>query len=423
VANISTNAARGLPELQQHAWRDRPLLVVGGGPSLADYLPMLQALRPDCDVLAINGAYKHLADIGIGSNYFVMIDSREADLVHAERPLVATHHLLASQVHPKVFDALAGYGVTLFHLGTDTAREAIGATFSHLAAPIGMASVHAVYVGAALGYRQMYLFGYDFSHGAASRYAFDQPMNQADDTLTITLNGRTFTTTLAMARTAEQFANAVTPLMRQMEDVGGLSLTVCADGLLSAMIAAVNAPATAEREQAKYERMWQQDAYRKVSPGLDDAERALTELHMPSGSTIADLGCGTGRAAKWFETQGHHAIGVDIAANGLEEDVPFAQCALWDLEIDVSYGFCVDVLEHIPTERVRDTLRAIRDSVSVACYLNIDTIPDSMGLLIGERLHMTVMGAESWHELLREFWPTVERLPSNDRQAVFVCRR
>jgi hypothetical protein len=425
VENVRASTARGLPELQQQSWTDRPLLIVAGGPSLHDYLPILKGFRPDCDILAINGAYKFLRSIGIDPEHFLLIDSRPENVVHVDSPHESTNHCLASQVHPKVFEALRDYDITLFHLGTEAAYEALKGTGEHTfsAGPIGMASVHAIYLGAALGYRTQFLFGYDFSHKAGETYAFDQPsvLNPNDGAFTVVLNGVRYQTTLALARTAEQFAKAITPIIKACD----LDVRMFSSGLLPEMLKVQMSPATEESERAKYERIWGYEAYRRVSPGFNDLDRALTLLDPPRVARIADLGCGTGRVVKALQERGYIAIGVDITSNALEEDVPFVRAALWDADSlpRVDYALCTDVLEHIPTERVRDTLKAIHGAVGVACYLNIDTIPDSFGVLIGEPLHMTVMGHEAWRAILKEFWSDVEPIEAGERQAVFICRK
>jgi hypothetical protein len=424
VANVRTNAARGLPELQQHEWTDKPLIVVAGGPSLHDYLPILKGFRPDCHVLAVNGAYKFLRAQGIDPEHFLLIDSRADNVIHVDSPSENTNHCLASQVHPRVFEALRDHEITLFHLGTDAAYEALKGTGEHTfsAGPIGMASIHAIYLGAALGYKTQFLFGYDFSHKAGQSYAFDQPMNKDDGSFEVVLNGVPYRTTLALARTAEQFAKAITPIIKACD----LDVRMFSSGLLPEMLKVAMSPATEDSERAKYEQIWNVGAYRTVSPGLEDVERAIALLDMPEAASVADFGCGTGRAAGYLAKAGYLAIGVDIASNCLEAtDVAFFRAPLWDMSSvpRVDYGICTDVLEHIPTERVRDTLREIHSKVDRACYLNIDTIPDSFGVNIGQALHLTVMSHESWEALLKEFWPHVEPIPAGDRQAVFICRK
>jgi hypothetical protein len=422
IENVRSNAVRGLPELQQQPWTDTPLIIVGGGPSLHHYLPILKGFRPDCHVLAVNGAYKFLRSQGVDPEHFLLIDSRPENVIHVDSPHEGTNHCLASQVHPRVFEALRDHDITLFHLGTEATYEALKGTGEHTfsSGPIGMASVHALYIGAALGYRTQLLFGYDFSHKAGQSYAFEQAMNKGDESFDVTLNGVTYKTTLALARTAEQFAKAITPIIKACD----LDVRLFSSGLLPEMLKVAMNPATAESERNKYEQIWALDSYRKVSPGLECVAEALTRLAPESGAKIADFGCGTGRAVRWLRARGFDAVGVDIAPNALEEDVPFVQCALWEADSlpSVDYGICTDVLEHIPTERVRDTLKAIHGAVGKACYLNIDTIPDSMGVNIGKTLHMTVMAWEQWEVLLKELWPHVESYPQ-ERQAVFVCRK
>jgi hypothetical protein len=422
IANIRANLKRGLPELKQHEYGDTPLAIVAGGPSLHDYLPLLRSFT-DAHVMSINGAYKFLRSKGIESNHFVLIDSRRENVTHVDSPGDANHYL-ASQVHPDVFDALRDHRVTMFHLATEAAIEAtkdLPDPKSYLTAPIGMASVHAIYIAAALGYSKLLLFGYDFSHKAGESYAFEQTMNKADQPFEVTLNGVSFRTTLALARTAEQFVKSISPLITACH----LDVRVLSNGLLPEIIKTSNERATEESERLKYEQMWEIDAYRKVSPGFEDLDRALALLKPASEATFADFGCGTGRVVKRLRDLGYWATGVDIAGNALEESVPFVQAALWDVQKlpRVDYALCTDVLEHIPTERVRDTLKAISGAVRVACYLNIDTIPDSFGVLIGKPLHMTVMPHEAWLELLKEFWPSVTAIESGPRQAVFVCSK
>lgn len=416
--NIRANSVRGLPELTQHPFVDTPLAIVGGGPSVTGYLPILKAIMNGGHVLSVNGAYKFLRERGIESDHFLLLDSRRDNLCHVDSPGDGTMHYLASQVHPACFDALSNHDVTLFHPGTDTAMEVMaGQDKDFLTAPIGMASVYAVYVAAALGYRNLFLFGYDFSHIGEDRYAFDQPMNRKDDVIDIHLNGQTFQTTTTLARTADQFVNSISPVMRACE----LNVKVMSKGLLSAMIDYSQNPATADSEREKYEQIWDIDAYHKVSPGLNYIEQAVEVLAIPRGSRVADFGCGTGRATKWLIDHGYDGIGIDIAGNALEEDVPFVQSALWNELPSVEYGFSTDVLEHIPPEKVRLTLQRIHDACSEGCYLNIDTIPDSFGVLVGKRLHLTVMSAEDWEYELKQIWGKVDAIYTDDKQAIFVC--
>lgn len=427
VANVRANLVRSLPFLAGNAEpRSEPLLIVGGGPSLESYLPLLRSLRGESHVLAVNGSYGYLRERGIEPELFMLMDSRAENLPLVANPCKTTQHYLATQVHPRVVDALDGYPVTLFNLGTRSAHEAhkaLGRTeITALQAPIGMASVHAVYLAAALGYRKIFLFGYDFSHADGARYAFNHPLSVDDGALEVHIDGRTFQTTVALARTAEQFFRAIGPLLHPPCE---LDVRLCSDGLLRAVLEHNLRRPTEESERAKYEAMWAVPAYRRVSPGLEFVGEAERLLGMMPGDSVADFGCGTGRCVTAFSAAGFDSVGVDIAPSAIEEPGVYIEAALWNAEAlpRVDWGFSCDVLEHIPTEKVDDTLKAIHQACRKGAYLNIDTIPDAFGVVIGQTLHETVMPGEWWQRKLEALWDSVERIrPDDPRQAVFVCK-
>lgn len=427
IGNITANLGRGLPMLRGLAEvQSKPIAIVGGGPSLAKYLPILQAIRNDVHILAVNGSYGYLKDKGIIPDRFVLIDSREQNLPLVADPCEMTRHYLATQVHPSVVDALKGYNVTLFNLGTRAAHDAhkrLGIKdITALTAPVGMASVHAVYLAATLGYRTVMLFGYDFSHAEGSSYAFDHPLDTGE-WIEVYIDGKTFRTTLALARTAEQFFRAINPLVQPPCE---LDVRLYSDGLLRAVLQHQLSVPAEQSERKKYEAMWSLPVYRKVAPGLESVDEAVELLGAQPGESIADFGCGTGRCVSAFIAKKLDGIGVDIASNALEESVPFVLASLWDAALlpSVDYGFSCDVLEHIPTAKVDETLAAIHGAVRKGCYLNIDTIPDSMGVLIGQTLHETVRPGEWWEAKLKAVWPSVQRIrPDDPRQAIFVCKR
>jgi hypothetical protein len=160
-----------------------------------------------------------------------------------------------------------------------------------------------------------------------------------------------------------------------------------------------------EREQAKYEKVWRNKAYRKTSPG----ERSVLDFldWYGKGGKLADLGCGTGRASlkmgHWFEiTLVDHASNCrDRAA----EKWPFYQQCLWELDIPKQdVGFCCDVMEHIPEEKVDLVLEKIREHCPKA-YLRIFLMKDN-GKFTDETLHMTVKPCAWWEEKIAKLWDT-----------------
>lgn len=176
----------------------------------------------------------------------------------------------------------------------------------------------------------------------------------------------------------------------------------------------------AQSEQAKYERMWEVSQYRSYSPG----EKTLPAIEglMKEGSSVADFGCGTGRAAQRLRSRGFDVTGIDFAQNCLDKDVDiaFKQACLWDLPSDMlfDYGFCTDVMEHIPPNKVNATLKCIHGATRAGTFFQIATFKDRFGEQIGERLHLSVQPAEVWESVLKKFWPQVTMI-SGGRDARF----
>jgi 2-polyprenyl-3-methyl-5-hydroxy-6-metoxy-1,4-benzoquinol methylase len=178
----------------------------------------------------------------------------------------------------------------------------------------------------------------------------------------------------------------------------------------------------AERE--KYRTMWAFDSYRERSPGLRFLADALKKLSPMPASSIVDLGCGTGRVSAELQRLGFDVTGVDIADNACTEFTgPFVTASLWSLPEDLGrfqYGFCADVLEHIPTERVAQTLASIAGHASTV-YFQIANFVCHEGDKIGEHLHLTVKPLAWWRTMLDEDW-IIEHAEAAPKHHVFVCR-
>ena len=166
------------------------------------------------------------------------------------------------------------------------------------------------------------------------------------------------------------------------------------------------------KEQQKYEKMWARPEYRERSPGMRVAQMAYD--WMKPGGTMVDFGCGTGRAAAWFASQGLTVTGFDIAANAMtEHDGDFVQGSLWDMPEfgTFDYGYCTDVMEHLPPEHVADAIKGIAERVKHGVFFQIALFECHMGDAIGEHLHLTVKPADWWVRLLKQHFSSVEVKP------------
>ena len=175
----------------------------------------------------------------------------------------------------------------------------------------------------------------------------------------------------------------------------------------------------ATSEKFKYERMWQHSVYRDNHVSVTHADFFIDHVSMPIGSTVFDIGCGSGVASRRFADRGMRPLCADIASNALDEsnsDLPFLRCEIWDIpgRLIIDYGFCRDMMEHIPPDHVNATLASIRSAVTKDVYFNISLREDVSGRLIGETLHLTVRPLEWWLDALNSHWSNVRVVSTNE---------
>lgn len=175
-------------------------------------------------------------------------------------------------------------------------------------------------------------------------------------------------------------------------------------------------------EKEKYLKCWAVDDYRKYSPGevnlpmFLEAYPAVAEED--KALDIVDWGCGTGRASLLLLDAGFDVTLVDFASNCLDEEVSDqvvseeASCEFNDrvnpfkfVEHDLSkkiklraqFGYCCDVMEHIPPDQVDDVLEVILEN-SRNVFFQICTTEDHFGKhpAINHPLHLSVHGYQWW---------------------------
>ena len=161
-----------------------------------------------------------------------------------------------------------------------------------------------------------------------------------------------------------------------------------------------------ESEKAKYDEIWSLDDYRKYSPGLENVERFMKILAPRSGSTVIDIGCGTGEAGLALEDYGLRVKWLDLSSAALDGSImakDFFQMPIWSnwsRPMGYDYGFCCDVMEHIPIEFVMLSLSRIISNCNTS-WLQICNLPDTFGAVYGKPLHLTVQPFTWWLERLR----------------------
>lgn len=163
-------------------------------------------------------------------------------------------------------------------------------------------------------------------------------------------------------------------------------------------------------EAEKYGKMWELDSYRKISPGEGLAQIFIDQARPKPGARVIDFGCGTGRGGLMLAILGKmHVTFVDFVRNCLDPEIREALTTQADmltfvkadleqpLPVVAEYGFCVDVLEHVPPDKVDQVL----DNILLAAqhvFFSIAMFEDVCGKAIGETLHLSVHPFEWWME-------------------------
>jgi hypothetical protein len=221
-----------------------------------------------------------------------------------------------------------------------------------------------------------------------------------------------------MRTQAERF-----PITAQALQQAGVALNVWGDGLLQHIW---QTPPEDLSERDKYVQMWRIDAYRAFSPGEVSADAFLALMQVEGDGPVIDFGCGTGRGGLSLARAGLDVMLTDFVSSARDQEalaLPFLE---WDLSrpcpLRAPYGYCCDVMEHIPPYQVEDVISSIMASAETV-FFQISTVPDAFGALIGQSLHLTVKPHEWWLGLFTYMGYSVQRAENLDNASRFIVKR
>lgn len=186
-------------------------------------------------------------------------------------------------------------------------------------------------------------------------------------------------------------------------------------------------------EREKYLKLWENPDYRAVAPGEALAMEFLSQAKPRRDSEVIDFGAGTGRGALMLALMGAMKVQMlDFAPNCLDpevrqacetqpERIKFMVCDLTKrVPVNAAYGYCTDVMEHIPREHVERVLRNVLGSAQHV-FFGIATRPDIMGETIGEELHLTVEPLAWWVKQLTALGAVVHWTKEWDGECAIYC--
>ena len=391
-------------------------LLCGSGPSIRQDLNTIRDMqRAGAKVFALNNCANLLNSVGITPDYQVILDARKetADLIG-----YAKEHLFASQVHPSLFEKVPSAKLWQLDVGPETdnllpenypAHALIGG-----AASVGNTATCLVY---AMGYRTLHCFGYDSSHKDGLSHAVHQRINDGDPCAYVDFNGKTYLCSLTMKMQAEKFQQTASDLK-----VLGCTIHVHGEGLLPDMY---HAPKEVLGEADKYSQVWMHPDYREISPGEHSVPVFLEWAKPESGATVVDFGCGTGRASIRLHDLGFGVRLVDITTNSRDKEAMGFSFTQADLSLPMhvrgDYGYCADVMEHLPPEQVKSAIYNIMQCAS-AVFFQISRVHDNFGT-VDHPLHLTVRPHAWWVSVFTSMGFKVSEARENRDHSQFLIRK
>ncbi len=399
IEHIRSCLARGLPAMQPHQPpKDRPLVILASGPSGPAALDSIQNSGYEFDLMALNGAYNVALAGGHVPTYYAQLDARAVNVNFLADPRKETKFLLASQVHPDVFEAVADYDVTVFHLNTPACRETVPPPAVFFGGNAGTIGSSALALACELGYRHLILLGYDSSlarNGAShSRY---QPQNADQLLLDVWLDDRQYWTTPALADQVMTFFEWTNVLH---ETYPGLVIDGKGEGLFYDWIANnQNLPAeSTAAEAAKY-----QDAYKDPGYRMSVHRRALVRdvLNACKGRSLLDVGTGRGETLIEGREAGFTLVhGTETVPALLTKDVVLALLPTLPAS-DRAYDTvtCFEVLEHLLPKDVVPALKELARVAREWLVVSVCVNPDYVG---GVNLHPSARSEEAWLQTFQE---------------------
>jgi hypothetical protein len=224
---------RGLHPFCEFPEHDKTLVIVGNGPSLKTQIRAIRDRKARGGVImTVQGADKFLLSKGVVPDFVALLDGCDG-MERYIQPDRRISYLVASIVHPGVFDALDGCPVILWHADMGRGEhDFMQETFPDRpwcmiggGCTIGLRCINLGYL---MGFRKMHVYGMDSSidrgHYAAEAEALTGVRATEFD---VVCAGRTFKVVPYLAQQAQDFSD----LMRKTF-AGKIDIIAHGDGLI-----------------------------------------------------------------------------------------------------------------------------------------------------------------------------------------------
>jgi len=236
--NVRANVQRDLPWFTGFGPVKKIAVLVGGAPSMRDNVAQIKAHKArGASIVSVNNAWRFLVENGITPDAHVMLDARAENAAFVDGAPETTRYFIASQCHPSVFDALDGKDVVLWHNGfgdNEVLREILqpwwegpNARPCILVPGGGTVGLRALWLLALSGFKTVHVYGLDSSYDGDQHHAYAQPLNDAEQRISVQMRDKVYFCARWMIRQANEFRWHWTDLERE-----GVRLFVHGRGLL-----------------------------------------------------------------------------------------------------------------------------------------------------------------------------------------------
>ena len=230
---MRTNLARPnvgrMEPADPHAGR---IVIANYGPSLKDtWQGVAEAQKGGAKILSTSGAHDFLVERGVIPDFHAQCDPRPEPPQYVQKPQKGTTYLLASVVHPTVYEHLKDFTIKSWNLQNkpvdmEIVKECDPKGFLVVGgSTIGLTSLSLVRI---MGYRTVDIHGMDSSCADGQRHAGHHG-GKPQEIFTVYCGDRPFETTAQMVSQAREFFQLVT-------FINDLNLTIHGDGLLPQML-------------------------------------------------------------------------------------------------------------------------------------------------------------------------------------------
>ena len=154
-----------LPEFHKVKGKDKPIAIVGGGPTIKHYIDDIRQYRT---VMAAGSCHDYLRENNINITYTAVCDPDPIVMKYLQKPDTETKYLLASGCDSAVYEHLKDHQRVMWHCHSDTYKpDEIEPEYQGVGGGCTV-GLRALNIAILLGYSNVHLFGMDSCMGESS---------------------------------------------------------------------------------------------------------------------------------------------------------------------------------------------------------------------------------------------------------------